>query len=194
MVSVARVCPLEIASDMSAFRAVIGDHAIVRKPSGLPIQGPYFPALFQSRGPNSHQENQTPRQITERLTPRSPLELCLLPPVFLNDYLNDSGECDVPTFLSAAVADARFLLRARTEASKMPRSRHAGRTRFRGSLLNPSKPPSVGEACRLQREAVRPMDSRLAGSDDPRVPWRQQRDCRAIPVASNSERCRRRTL
>jgi hypothetical protein len=27
----------------------------------------------------------------ERLAPRSPLQLCLLPPVFLDYYLNDSG-------------------------------------------------------------------------------------------------------
>ncbi len=36
------------------------------------------------------------RQIIERLAPRSPLELCLLPPVFLDDYVNDSGGDDVP--------------------------------------------------------------------------------------------------
>ncbi|MHB8677853.1 MAG: hypothetical protein ACYDCE_15525, partial [Candidatus Acidiferrales bacterium] len=38
----------------------------------------------------------TPWQIIERLAPRSPLELCLLPPVFLDYYLNDSGGYDVP--------------------------------------------------------------------------------------------------
>ncbi len=31
----------------------------------------------------------------EWLAPRSPLEVCLLPPVFLNYCLNDSGEYDV---------------------------------------------------------------------------------------------------
>jgi hypothetical protein len=31
--------------------------------------------------------------------PRSPLELCLLPPVFLDYYLNNSGGYDVPTRL-----------------------------------------------------------------------------------------------
>ena len=36
------------------------------------------------------------RQIIERLAPRSPLELCLLPPVFMDHYLNDSGGYDVP--------------------------------------------------------------------------------------------------
>jgi hypothetical protein len=39
---------------------------------------------------------QSPWQIIERLNPRSPLELCLLPPVFLDYYLNDSGGYDVP--------------------------------------------------------------------------------------------------
>ena len=45
---------------------------------------------------NSHKENQSPWQIIERLAPRSPLELCLLPPVFLDYYLNDQGGYDVP--------------------------------------------------------------------------------------------------
>ena len=45
---------------------------------------------------NSHKENQSPWQIIERLAPRSPLELCLLPPVFLDYYLNDLGGYDVP--------------------------------------------------------------------------------------------------
>jgi hypothetical protein len=31
---------------------------------------------------NSHKENLSPWQIIQRLAPRSPLELCLLPPVF----------------------------------------------------------------------------------------------------------------
>jgi transposase len=46
--------------------------------------------------PNSHKEHQSPWQIIERLAPRSPLELCLLPPVFLDYYLNDSGGYDLP--------------------------------------------------------------------------------------------------
>jgi transposase len=45
---------------------------------------------------NSHKDNQTPWQIIQRLTPRSPLQLCLLPPVFLDYYLNDQGGYDVP--------------------------------------------------------------------------------------------------
>src|SRR6266436_9854514 len=44
---------------------------------------------------NSHKENLSPWQIIERLAPRSLLELCLLPPVFLDYYLNDSGGYDV---------------------------------------------------------------------------------------------------
>ncbi|HEV3483550.1 MAG TPA: hypothetical protein VGR97_14625, partial [Candidatus Acidoferrales bacterium] len=43
-----------------------------------------------------HKDHQSPWQIIERLAPRSPLELCLLPPVFLDYYLNDSGGYDVP--------------------------------------------------------------------------------------------------
>ena len=55
-----------------------------------------YQLYFNLARPNSHKENQTPWQIIERLTPRSPLELCLLPPVFLDYYLNDSGGYDVP--------------------------------------------------------------------------------------------------
>src|ERR1700675_61654 len=45
---------------------------------------------------NSHKQNLSPWQIIERLAPRSPLELCLLPPVFLDYHLNDQGGYDVP--------------------------------------------------------------------------------------------------
>jgi hypothetical protein len=40
---------------------------------------------------DSHKQNQSPWQIIERLAPRSPLHLCLLPPVFLDYYLNQAG-------------------------------------------------------------------------------------------------------
>src|SRR3984893_9526711 len=55
-----------------------------------------YQLYFNLARPNSHKENLTPWQIIERLTPRSPLDLCLLPPVFLDYYLNDSGGYDVP--------------------------------------------------------------------------------------------------
>ena len=45
---------------------------------------------------NSHKDHQSPWQIIERLAPRSPLELCLLPPVFLDYYINDQGGYDLP--------------------------------------------------------------------------------------------------
>ena len=57
-----------------------------------------YQLYFNLARPNSHKENQTPWQIIERLAPRSPLELCLLPPVFLDYYLNDSGGYDVPSY------------------------------------------------------------------------------------------------
>jgi transposase len=56
-----------------------------------------YQTYFNLVRPNSHKENQSPWQIIERLAPRSPLELCLLPPVFLDYYLNDSGGYDVPS-------------------------------------------------------------------------------------------------
>ena len=55
-----------------------------------------YQLYFNLVRPNSHKECQSPWQIIERLAPRSPLELCLLPPVFLDYYLNDSGGYDVP--------------------------------------------------------------------------------------------------
>jgi len=55
-----------------------------------------YQLYFNLVRPNSHKENQSPWQIIERLAPRSPLELCLLPPVILDYYLNDSGGYDVP--------------------------------------------------------------------------------------------------
>jgi transposase len=55
-----------------------------------------YQLYFNLVRPNSHKENLSPWQILERLAPRSPLELCLLPPVFLDYYLNDAGGYDVP--------------------------------------------------------------------------------------------------
>jgi len=54
-----------------------------------------YQLYFNLVRPNSHKENQSPWQIIQRLAPGSPLELCLLPPVFLDYYLNDSGGYDV---------------------------------------------------------------------------------------------------
>src|SRR5712692_3207228 len=62
-----------------------------------------YQLYFNLVRPNSHKENQSPWQIIERLAPRSPLELCLLPPVFLDYYINDSGGYDVPRLPYAAV-------------------------------------------------------------------------------------------
>jgi transposase len=55
-----------------------------------------YQLYFNLARPNSHKENLTPWQIIERLTPRSPIDLCLLPPVFLDYYLKDEGGYDVP--------------------------------------------------------------------------------------------------
>jgi transposase len=55
-----------------------------------------YQLYFNLVRPNSHKDNLSPWQIIERLAPRSPLELCLLPPVFLDYYLNESGGYDLP--------------------------------------------------------------------------------------------------
>jgi len=54
-----------------------------------------YQLYFNLVRPNSHNENLSPWNIIERLSPRAPLELCLLPPVFLDYCLNDSRGYDV---------------------------------------------------------------------------------------------------
>src|SRR5439155_23070256 len=61
-----------------------------------------YQLYFNLVRPNSHKDHLSPWQIIERLAPRSPLELCLLPPVFLDYYLNDQGGYDVPRLPYAA--------------------------------------------------------------------------------------------
>ncbi len=55
-----------------------------------------YQLYFNLVRPNSHKDYLSPWQIIERLAPRSPLELCLLPPVFLDYYINDDGGYDLP--------------------------------------------------------------------------------------------------
>jgi transposase len=55
-----------------------------------------YQLYFNLVRPNSHKQNLSPWQIIQRLQRRSPLQLCLLPPVFLDYYLNDSGGYDLP--------------------------------------------------------------------------------------------------
>jgi len=55
-----------------------------------------YQLYFNLVRPNSHKQNLSPWQIIEHLQPRSPLQLCLLPPVFLDYYLHDAGGYDVP--------------------------------------------------------------------------------------------------
>jgi len=55
-----------------------------------------YQLYFNIARPNSHKENLSPWQIIEQLAPRSPVQICLLPPVFLDYYLNSQGGYDVP--------------------------------------------------------------------------------------------------
>ncbi|MGH9326146.1 MAG: hypothetical protein ACRD2B_05590, partial [Terriglobia bacterium] len=55
-----------------------------------------YQLYFNLVRPNSHKENLSPWQIIEHLAPRSPLPLCLLPPIFLDYHLNDAGGYDLP--------------------------------------------------------------------------------------------------
>ena len=51
---------------------------------------------FNLARPNSHKQGLSPWQIIQQLEPRRPIDLCLLPPVFLDYYLNDQGGYDLP--------------------------------------------------------------------------------------------------
>jgi transposase len=55
-----------------------------------------YQLYFNLVRPNSHKQNLSPCQILQGQTLLSPLQLCLLPPVFLDYYLNDSGGYDLP--------------------------------------------------------------------------------------------------
>lgn len=57
-----------------------------------------YQLYFNLARPNSHKDHLSPWQIIERLAPRWPLELCLLPPVFLDYYINDKGGYDLPRY------------------------------------------------------------------------------------------------
>ncbi len=76
-----------------------------------------YQLYFNLVRPNSHKGNQSPWQIIERLAPRSPLQLCLLPPVFLDYYLNDSGGYDAPRLPSLDPGETLFHSRQPTLAS-----------------------------------------------------------------------------
>jgi transposase len=76
----------------TGFPAALGDSQHLRIPPAAHTYQLYFNLVR----PNSHKEHQSPWQIIERLAPRSPLQLCLLPPIFLDYYLNDSGGYDLP--------------------------------------------------------------------------------------------------
>ena len=55
-----------------------------------------YQLYFNLARPNSHKENKTPWQIIEQLAPRSPLDLCLLPPINLDYFLNPQGGYHLP--------------------------------------------------------------------------------------------------
>jgi transposase len=55
-----------------------------------------YQLYFNLVRPNSHKENLSPWQIIERLAPRSPLALCLLPPIFLDYHVTQQGGYDLP--------------------------------------------------------------------------------------------------
>lgn len=56
-----------------------------------------YQLYFNLVRPNSHKQNRSPWQIIEHLAPHSPLQLCLLPPAFLDYYFNDHGGYDLPS-------------------------------------------------------------------------------------------------
>jgi transposase len=57
-----------------------------------------YQLYFNLARPNSHKGGLTPWQIIQDLEPRLPLNLCLLPPIFLDYRLNSPGGYDLPRF------------------------------------------------------------------------------------------------
>ena len=55
-----------------------------------------YQLYFNLVRPNSHKGYSSPWQIIEQLAPRSPLDLCLLPPINLDYFLNPQGGYDLP--------------------------------------------------------------------------------------------------
>ena len=58
-------------------------------------QATTYQLYFNLVRPNSHKQYQTPGQIVPPLAPRSPLDLCLLRPLFLDYFLNPSRGYDL---------------------------------------------------------------------------------------------------
>ena len=54
-----------------------------------------YQLYFNLARPNSHKQNLTPWQIVQQLAPQSPLDLCWLPPLFLDYCLTPDGGYDV---------------------------------------------------------------------------------------------------
>lgn len=85
-----------------------------------------YQLYFNLVGRNAHKENQSSWQITQRLAPRSPPDLCLLPAVLVDHCLNESGGYDMPRFPSNRRQEAGVT--TCQGAGKMPALRHGGAT------------------------------------------------------------------
>lgn len=57
-----------------------------------------YQLYFNLARPNSHKGGHSPWQILQQLDPRLPLDLCLLPPVFLDYRLSSQGGYDLPCY------------------------------------------------------------------------------------------------
>ena len=57
-----------------------------------------YQLYFNLARPNSHKGGLSPWQILHQLDPHLPLDLCLLPPVFLDYRLNSEGGYDLPCY------------------------------------------------------------------------------------------------
>jgi len=57
-----------------------------------------YQPYFNLARPNSHKEGRAPWQIIQQLDPRLSLDLCLLPPVFLDYRLDSHAGYDVPRY------------------------------------------------------------------------------------------------
>jgi hypothetical protein len=83
---------MEIVFSLGTFR--LGHQAVGR--DDFLAKSFTYQLYFNLVRPNSHKQNLSPWQIIEQVERRSTLQLCLLPPVFLDYYSTTPGGYDLP--------------------------------------------------------------------------------------------------
>jgi transposase len=100
-----------------------------------------YQLYFNLVRPNSHKEGLSPWQIIQQLDPRLPLDLCLLPPTFLDYCLNAQGGYDVPFQFHcpatvALVAGSDYTGQSRRPPAATPARLEPGANNASGSAMD----------------------------------------------------------